>query len=109
MDKRLNGKFKEWVDIIGYATYDISTSEQREGFNKRVSVNAKTDTVVDDKTKEAIRRTRRVIYLSGSHSIVAKARAGFGLPDKLALNGKNFFDLLNARFTSNITKDEVSQ
>jgi hypothetical protein len=83
LDKRINGIIKEWVDVIGFATYTVAKTEQDEGFNRTRT------TVMAVKNKDG---SDRILYLESNPAIVAKSR--YAMPDKMPLDGKAFFTKL---------------
>ena len=79
LDKRVNGLIREWSDLIGFATVEISRSTEKEGFKQRVIAKAVRDKSGND----------RVLILESTPAIVAKSR--YPLPAKMPLDGNTFF------------------
>jgi hypothetical protein len=83
LDKRINGLVREWVDIIGFATYAITKVEEKSGFNTRTVAKPVKDADGND----------RVLFLESTPAIVAKNRYS-GMPNKMPLDGEAFFAAL---------------
>ena len=83
LDKRINGLVREWVDIIGFATYAITKVEEKAGFSTRTVAKSVKDQDGND----------RILYLESTPAIVAKNRYS-GMPNKMPLDGEAFFAAL---------------
>jgi len=83
MDKRINGLVREWVDIIGFATYAITKVEEKSGFGTRTVAKPIKDQDGND----------RILYLESTPALVAKNRYT-GMPTKMPLDGEAFFAIL---------------
>jgi hypothetical protein len=83
LDRRVNGLVREWTDVIGFATFSIVRTEEKEGFGKRTVAKSVKDKEGND----------RVLILESSPAIVAKCRY-VGLPSKMPLDGEKFFTTL---------------
>jgi len=79
LDKRVNGMVREWSDVIGFATVEISRQTLDEGFDKRTIARSVKDKTGND----------RILILESTPSIVAKSR--YALPSKMPLDGRAFF------------------
>jgi len=83
LDRRINGLVREWVDIIGFATYAITKVEEKAGFGTRTVAKPVKDQDGND----------RILYLESTPAIVAKNRYS-GMPNKMPLDGEAFFTTL---------------
>jgi hypothetical protein len=83
LDKRINGLIREWVDVIGFATYAIIKTEEKKGFGTRTVAQSKKDADGND----------RILFLESTPAIVAKSRYT-ELPKKMSLDGEAFFTAL---------------
>jgi len=83
LDKRINGLVREWVDIIGFATYAITKTEEKSGFTTRTVAKSVKDADGND----------RVLFLESTPAIVAKNRYS-DMPNKMPLDGAEFFTAL---------------
>ncbi len=82
LDKRINGSFKEWVDMCLFAAYHAVKEDVPDGFNKERTV----------ARQGRFQGSDRVLHTDGTPAIVAKNR--YNLPPLMPLDGKHFFNVL---------------
>lgn len=96
MEKKVSSIFKEWVDIIAFANYDIRKKELKEGFAKRTVAQLEENYLPSDGNQMEVRT--RVLICTGHPTIVAKCRypssQELKFEEKIPLDGKFFFENL---------------
>lgn len=96
LEKRVSAILKEWVDIIGFANFDVRKQELREGFSKRTVATLEESYMPAEGNRMEVRT--RVLTCTGHPTIVAKCRYASSqelkFEEKIPLNGKFFFENL---------------